>query len=187
MLQRATLPRAFRVEQGQLPMPRVRADEREVRLLGDHVHAEVALTVGDDRLAIRHPKCDVVESSRLHPRDVSDGALAADGRNRDTRAPPEAEPERHLGSSEWNADRSGTATRLSAWWSTSWQRSSASRSTSSQPSSAWVPPSAWRSTSSQTSSASRSTSWQPSSASRSTSSAAWRPSSQLSSASRSTS
>ena len=130
----------------------------------------------------------MIECSGLHGQDVSDRAQAAAGTPGLRRT---AEPERHLGSSESNADRCATAMRPCACGrpssrSTSWPRSSASRSTSSQPSSAWQSTSSSRSTSSQPSSASRSTSWPRSSASRSTSS---QPSSasQSTSSSRSTS
>ena len=67
MLERASLTGAVGVEQRQLPVPGVRADEREVRLVGDDVHAEMAFTKGNDRCAIRHPEGDVIECSGLHP------------------------------------------------------------------------------------------------------------------------
>ena len=66
VLEHAPLARAFGVEERQLAAPRVAAEQREVRLLRDHVHAEVALAERGDRLAVGDPEGDVIESLRLH-------------------------------------------------------------------------------------------------------------------------
>ena len=66
VLQRAGLARAFGVEERQLAASRIAAEQREVLLLRDHVHAEVTLEERDDGRAVSDPEGNVIESLRLH-------------------------------------------------------------------------------------------------------------------------
>jgi hypothetical protein len=60
------LARTFRVEQGQFASTRVASQQREIVLTRDHVHPEVPLEELGDRIAVRDPECDMIESLRLH-------------------------------------------------------------------------------------------------------------------------
>ena len=66
MLQRAVLTRAVGVEQRQLAAAGVAAEQGEVLLVRDDVHADVTLEERDDGLAVGDPEGNVVESPRLH-------------------------------------------------------------------------------------------------------------------------
>ena len=66
VLERARLARPLGVEERQLAAPGVAAHQREVALLRDHVHAEMALEERGDRLAVGDPESNVVERLRLH-------------------------------------------------------------------------------------------------------------------------
>ena len=66
MLQGALLTGAVGVEQGQLAAACVAAEQREVLLVRDHMHADVTFEKRDDRPAVGDPECNVVESLRLH-------------------------------------------------------------------------------------------------------------------------
>jgi hypothetical protein len=69
----AAVALAVGCEERELPAARVRSDEREVVRALDHVHAEVVARKIGERVAVCHPKGDVVESLGLHrPRTVSD-------------------------------------------------------------------------------------------------------------------
>src|SRR5207248_511256 len=70
VLERAALARAFRVEERQLAAPRIRAEQRELVGLIDHVHAETCSEECRDRLAVGEPVRDVVEPRRIHPPTV---------------------------------------------------------------------------------------------------------------------
>ena len=66
MLDRAALPWSVGREQGQLPAPGVRADERERVGPVDHVHPEMPDGEVRQGVAIREPVGDVVERERSH-------------------------------------------------------------------------------------------------------------------------
>ena len=65
-VERAALARAVGVEERQLAAPGVGADERERVCVVDLVHAEVLAEEARDRVALRDPEGDVVESGGLH-------------------------------------------------------------------------------------------------------------------------
>ena len=76
VLERAALARPLRLEQRQLPAPRVGADEREAVRPLDHVHAEAGGDEVGDRVAIRDPERDVVERLAAYTRrELTDGLL----------------------------------------------------------------------------------------------------------------
>src|SRR4051794_29831024 len=83
MLERTLLARPLRVEERQLSAARVGTDEREVLLLRDHVHPEVAACEIDDRLPVRDPERDVIEGQRLHGGTIPTG-IRATSRTPDT-------------------------------------------------------------------------------------------------------
>ena len=60
------LTRAFGAEEGQLAAASIGPDEREVLLLVDHVHPELARQELRDGLPVRQPEGDVVKSLRFH-------------------------------------------------------------------------------------------------------------------------
>src|SRR5207248_4914302 len=70
VLERAALARTFRVEERQLAATRVRAEQRELVGLVDHVHPETCSEECRDRLAVGEPVRDVVELRRIHPPTV---------------------------------------------------------------------------------------------------------------------
>jgi len=67
VLQRTALAGGLGVEQRQLPATRVRADQRELVRLLDHVHREPLGHEVRDRIAVGDPERDVVESLGPHP------------------------------------------------------------------------------------------------------------------------
>ena len=66
VLQRATLPGPVGDEQGELPTPRVRADEGELVGLLDHVHREPLGQEVGDAIAIGDPERHVIEGLGPH-------------------------------------------------------------------------------------------------------------------------
>ncbi len=103
VLQRALLPLVRRLEQRQLPAPRVDADERELLVAVDHVHPVRPLAMCGECVPVLHPDCDVVERLRVHAGTVpiSGGATSAAGsarcarsRRRRRAGPPRGDPPR---------------------------------------------------------------------------------------------
>ena len=66
MLQRAAVTRALCIEERELPVARVRADQREVVLPVDHMDTETARRHLDRGIAVGNPEGDVVEGPRFH-------------------------------------------------------------------------------------------------------------------------
>ena len=77
--ERAAIARTFCVEERQLSVARVRADQREVVLAVDDVHAETIRRDVDGGIAVGDPEGDVVERPRFHVAQGSCLALACDG------------------------------------------------------------------------------------------------------------
>jgi hypothetical protein len=69
MLQRTALPWTLSREERELAPPRVRAEQRELVGLVDHVHPEVRREEVRDGLALREPVRDMVELRRVHAED----------------------------------------------------------------------------------------------------------------------
>ncbi len=80
MPQRPGLARAVGVEERQLPTPGVAAEQREVVLGHDRVHAQVTLGEARDAMAVAHPERDVIEGLRVHSLDISEPASGYDRR-----------------------------------------------------------------------------------------------------------
>ncbi len=76
VLERAPLARALRVEQREFPAACVGADEREIVLPVDDVHAEVARHEVGDRVTLGDPERDVVESIGFHVASLAIGITA---------------------------------------------------------------------------------------------------------------
>ena len=68
--QRARLARPLGLEQGQLAVTGIRADQRKTLRPLDHVHPELFRRDLDDPVALGHPERDVIERPGLHLRSV---------------------------------------------------------------------------------------------------------------------
>src|SRR5439155_24931766 len=76
----ATAARALGVEQRQLAAARVRADERELVLPVDDVHAEMRRREIRDRIPLVDPEGDVIQGIRLQAASLAIYDLAATAR-----------------------------------------------------------------------------------------------------------
>src|SRR5207302_8584375 len=73
VLEGSRLTRTFGAEQRQLPASSIGTDEREVLLPVDDVHPEIRRQEFGDRLPVRQPEGDVVQSLGLHAATLASG------------------------------------------------------------------------------------------------------------------